>query len=94
MGASVRSCRIDLAQDERMSPATRTLLQHSVSVRLSTDKATYSANEQPLLRMEVVNVGAQPLYFYPTSRLGYDGDGVFRIYVQPARACPGVGGKP
>ena len=76
-----------LAQDERMSLGLRTELQHSVKVRLSTDKATYDASENPMLTMEAANVGPRPVYMYPKARLGYDGDGVFRIYVKAEGQC-------
>jgi hypothetical protein len=75
------------AQDERMSPKLRANLQHSVEVRLSTDKETDDAGEAPLLSLEVENVGTLPVYMYPKARLGYDGNGVFRIYVKPERSC-------
>lgn len=79
---------VAFGQDERMSPKLRSELQHSVEVRLSTDKEIYDAGEAPLLSMEVENVGTRPVYIYPKARLGYDGNGVFRIYVKPERSCP------
>ncbi len=75
------------AQDERMSLDLRTELQRSIKVRLSTEKAIYDAGEEPMLTMEAVNVGTRPVDMYPKARVGYDGDGVFRIYVNAKGYC-------
>ncbi len=74
-----------------MSAELRAELHRAVQVRLTTDKSIYDAGEEPILAMQVVNVGTLPFYVYPNTRLGYDGDGVFRVYVQGSCLMYGYG---